>query len=252
MPMKKPVRIYFLCVQNRCRSQIAEAFAAKYGGRNVVVHSAGLEAADIHPLTVEAMKEVGIDLSGRASKRLDMRTFLSSDVVVKLCERLKERCPVVPFGIQNVEWNLPDPLETGRLEDVRRVRDAIEGRVVELLKQLNVLEADHGEAALRSGVDEHAELFKLLGDKTRLSIVALLKDRERCVCDLVELLQTSQPNISQHLRKLKDAGLLRETRRGQWIYYALRVEEHPVLEPILSLLPAPDVPTDRLAASNSC
>ena len=60
---KKPVRIYFLCIQNRCRSQIAEAFAKHYGKDNVIAESAGLEASDIHPLTVVVMKEIGIDIS---------------------------------------------------------------------------------------------------------------------------------------------------------------------------------------------
>jgi ArsR family transcriptional regulator len=83
-----------------------------------------------------------------------------------------------------------------------------------------------------------ADTFKLLGDKNRLTIVSLLKERELCVCELVELLQTSQPNISQHIRKLKDAGVLNETRKGQWIYYSLSIEDKPYLETILSLLPS--------------
>ncbi|MGN7308878.1 ArsR/SmtB family transcription factor, partial [Bacillus subtilis] len=52
-------------------------------------------------------------------------------------------------------------------------------------------------------INEMAENLKLLGDKTRLTMMALLKDRALCVCDIVELLETSQPNASQHLRKLK-------------------------------------------------
>lgn len=82
-----------------------------------------------------------------------------------------------------------------------------------------------------------ADLFKLLGDKNRLTIMASLKERELCVCELVELLQTSQPNISQHLRKLKDAGLLSETRKGQWNYYSLNIDDKPYVQSILTLLP---------------
>lgn len=83
-----------------------------------------------------------------------------------------------------------------------------------------------------------ADLFKLLGDKNRLTIVSCLKERELCVCELVELLRTSQPNISQHLRKLKDAGLLKEARKGQWIYYSLNIEDKPYVEEILAQLPS--------------
>ncbi len=65
-------------------------------------------------------------------------------------------------------------------------------------------------------INEMSESFKMLGDKTRLTIMALLKERPLCVCDIVDLLETSQPNASQHLRKLKSAGLVNETRKGQW------------------------------------
>jgi len=84
---------------------------------------------------------------------------------------------------------------------------------------------------------EMAELLKLLGDKNRLAILGLLQERELCVGDIVDLLETSQPNASQHLRKLKSAGLITETRRGQWVYYALNLEDFPDLRIFLSQLP---------------
>lgn len=86
-------------------------------------------------------------------------------------------------------------------------------------------------------MEEMAEQFKLLGDKTRLTLVSILNQQEMCVCHLVELLQTTQPNISQHLRKLKDAGLVQEERRGQWIYYSLYVEDKPHLKEAFQYLP---------------
>ncbi|WP_405082745.1 ArsR/SmtB family transcription factor [Paenibacillus chitinolyticus] len=70
-----------------------------------------------------------------------------------------------------------------------------------------------------------ADTFKLMGDKTRLTILALLRERELCVCDLVDVTGMSQPSISQHLRKMKDAGLVSETRKGQWIYYSLAADQ---------------------------
>lgn len=137
--MKKPVRMYFLCIQNRCRSQIAEAFAKHYGGDNVTVESAGLDASTIHPHTIEVMKEVGIDISANKSKSIDMQTFMSADVVVKLCEQVNEKCPVVPFGIKNEQWDIPDPLKPeGQLDDVRQARDAIRERVLGLLKEYQI------------------------------------------------------------------------------------------------------------------
>lgn len=83
-----------------------------------------------------------------------------------------------------------------------------------------------------------ADQLKLLGDKTRLTIVAMLNERALCVCDIAELLETSQPNASQHLRKLKAAGLVSETRKGQWIYYSLQIEDKPEVQAIAALLPS--------------
>lgn len=84
---------------------------------------------------------------------------------------------------------------------------------------------------------EMAELLKLLGDRTRLAILGLLQERELCVGDMVDLLGTSQPNASQHLRKLKSAGLVQETKRGQWVYYSLNLDDFPDLRVFLSQLP---------------
>lgn len=83
-----------------------------------------------------------------------------------------------------------------------------------------------------------SEHFKLLGDRTRLTILALLKERELCVCEIVEIIGMSQPNVSQHLRKLKSAGLVRENRKGQWIYYSLHLSDKPHIEQALHCIPS--------------
>lgn len=135
----RKVRLYFLCIQNRCRSQIAEAFARIYGGEHVIAESAGIESGTIHPFTIEVMKEIGIEISHHVSKSIDMKTFISSTAIIKLCEQSNERCPIVPFGIMNVQWDIPDPLtHGGTLDDVRKVRDEIKFKVIELLRGLNV------------------------------------------------------------------------------------------------------------------
>jgi ArsR family transcriptional regulator, arsenate/arsenite/antimonite-responsive transcriptional repressor len=88
-------------------------------------------------------------------------------------------------------------------------------------------------------LERSANLLKLLGDKTRLTMVALLKQRECCVCEFLEVFDMSQPSISQHLRKLKDAGLVKEARRGQWIYYSLNPQSDlfGLIEDILKHVP---------------
>lgn len=137
---KKRARIYFLCFHNRCRSQMAEAFAKYYAGEHVIAESAGLEASEIHPLTIEAMKEIGIDISQYVSKKLNMKSFMEANAIVKLCEQVAEKCPIVPFPIMNVEWNIRDPLsiEGSGLEDVRKARDEIREKVMGLLRGMNI------------------------------------------------------------------------------------------------------------------
>ncbi len=105
--------------------------------------------------------------------------------------------------------------------------------------------------AVPQSIAEMAETLKLLSDKTRLTIMALLKEREMCVCDIVELLETTQPNISQHLKKLKTGGIVNETRRSQWVYYSLNIDDKPYLKEILDQLPSMK---DRIQSlgSNSC
>jgi ArsR family transcriptional regulator, arsenate/arsenite/antimonite-responsive transcriptional repressor len=88
-------------------------------------------------------------------------------------------------------------------------------------------------------VNEVTTVLKLLSDKTRLTIMAILNHKECCVCELVEIFQVSQPAISQHLRKLKAEGLVKETRKAQWIYYSMNKEHemYSLIEYILDQIP---------------
>ncbi|MHA7967806.1 ArsR/SmtB family transcription factor [Paenibacillus sp. CAU 1782] len=89
-----------------------------------------------------------------------------------------------------------------------------------------------------SKLEEVADILKLLGDRNRLTIVALLQVKELCVCEIVDILKTSQPNISQHMRKLRDGGLVKESRRGQWVYYSLCLEDKPYILELLKEIPS--------------
>jgi ArsR family transcriptional regulator len=84
-----------------------------------------------------------------------------------------------------------------------------------------------------------SERYRALGDPVRLHILALLKVREACVCELVARLPVSQPAVSQHLRKLRQAGFVRERRQKYWTYYAIRDDLTPVVRTILDELPTP-------------
>ncbi len=91
-------------------------------------------------------------------------------------------------------------------------------------------------------IDKAANILKLLGDKTRLTMVKILDNHDCCVCEFVEIFKMSQPAISQHIRKLKDAGVVRETRRGQWIIYSLNKDSgyYPLVQNLLDHLPSQD------------
>ncbi|AOZ93435.1 ArsR family transcriptional regulator [Paenibacillus crassostreae] len=82
-----------------------------------------------------------------------------------------------------------------------------------------------------------ADDLKLLGDKTRLTMLSLLKEREWCVCEFVEIFDISQPAISQHLRKMKAQNLVKENKRGQWVHYSLDVDNKPHIQAVLDQMP---------------
>lgn len=88
-------------------------------------------------------------------------------------------------------------------------------------------------------IDNDAELLKMLGDKTRLTIYALLNSKELCVCAMTSLLNISQPAISQHLKKMKLFNIINERKEGQWVFYSIRKpnEDEYMLKAIIENLP---------------
>jgi arsenate reductase (thioredoxin) len=126
-------RVLFVCVQNAGRSQIAEALFTRASDRKDEARSAGTRPAkQVHPEVVEAMKELGIDVSGRVPRRLERSDAEWADVVVTM--GCGDECPYVP-GKRYVDWELSDP--AGRSADeVRRIRDEIAAHVEQLARAL--------------------------------------------------------------------------------------------------------------------
>ncbi|GAA2750144.1 arsenate reductase ArsC [Amnibacterium kyonggiense] len=125
--------ILFVCVHNAGRSQMAAGFARALGGDRVQVLSAGSEPADsINPVAVEAMAEVGIDITGTRPRVLAVNDVRTSDAVVTM--GCGDACPVFP-GKRYEDWELTDPAGLP-LEAVRPVRDEIRARVEHLLADL--------------------------------------------------------------------------------------------------------------------
>mgnify|MGYP001828966704 CR=1 FL=1 len=127
--------VLFLCVHNAGRSQMAAGWTIEMGGDAVNVLSAGSEPGDrLNPAAVQAMAEVGIDISSRMPQRWTPEMLRSVDVVVSM--GCGDDCPVVP-GTRRVEWELDDPAGQP-IEMVREVRDEIRVRVGELLAGLDI------------------------------------------------------------------------------------------------------------------
>jgi arsenate reductase len=126
--------VLFVCDHNAGRSQMAAALLDRYAEGVVVVRSAGSEPADrLNPSVVEAMREVGIDLTGEVPKPLNDDLAKDADVVVTM--GCGDTCPVYP-GKRYVDWELDDP--AGRtVEEVRPIRDEIDRRVRALLDELS-------------------------------------------------------------------------------------------------------------------
>lgn len=136
---QEPRTILFLCVHNAGRSQMAAAFAERLGGGRVRVRSAGsLPAERVHPTVVQAMAELGIDLSRATPAPIADEDVAAADVVVTM--GCGDACPVFP-GKRYLDWQVDDP--AGRsLDEVRRIRDDIRRRVAALLSELGVSVTD--------------------------------------------------------------------------------------------------------------
>lgn len=127
------VTVLFVCVHNSGRSQMAEAiFNRLAGGRHRGISAGSNPAEAVNPVVVEALREIGIDISGMRPRKLTAEIAEEADIAVTMgCG--EGICPIVPGEVR--DWSLEDP--TGKsLEAVRRIRDEIEARVKALLAEL--------------------------------------------------------------------------------------------------------------------
>jgi protein-tyrosine-phosphatase len=124
----------FVCVENAGRSQMAEAFANKYGKGKFIVSSAGNKPADkVNPVVVEVMKEKGFDILMNKPKLLTFQMAQDSDLIVTMGCNDQGICPG-PFFKPTVDWELEDP-KGKPIEKVREIRDEIERRVQKLIAE---------------------------------------------------------------------------------------------------------------------
>ena len=130
-------RVLFLCTGNSARSQMAEGWLRHLAGDRFEVFSAGTHPVGLNPGSVEAMAEVGIDISQHRSKHVSEYTDQSIDYVVTVCDRAKETCPLWPGQTTLIHWSFDDPAAivdaAARRVVFRRVRDEIASAIREFL-----------------------------------------------------------------------------------------------------------------------
>jgi arsenate reductase len=130
-------KVLFICEHNQARSQMAEELFNRMAQEGYLAESAGLEPAGVHPLTIEVMKEKGIDLSGKTAQSvfdLYKHGRLFSHVITVCRPEVDDKCPIFPGVTSRENWNLDDPAEAGgsqeeKLEAFRRIRDEVEAKL---------------------------------------------------------------------------------------------------------------------------
>jgi arsenate reductase len=131
--MKK--KVLFLCTGNSCRSQMAEALVNARLGESWQAFSAGSRPAGfVHPKALQVLRETGIQHAGR-SKSMDELRGQEFDLVMTVCEESAEDCPVWLGKGTQIHYSYPDPAKTDKLEDFRKVRDAMIREIIPLLEQ---------------------------------------------------------------------------------------------------------------------
>ncbi len=145
-------RVLFIGTQNRTRSQMAEGMLRHWASDRFEVYSAGTTAGEIPALSLKAMAEIGIDISGHESKTLDRYVSSSWDWIITMCDQARLACPVFPDVRNTNHWGFADPAEATGTEDerlaaFRLVRNEISGRL-----RLFVLAAENTTAADRAAM----------------------------------------------------------------------------------------------------
>ncbi len=157
--MDRKKSILFLCTGNSCRSQMAEGFMKAFGGDRFEVFSAGSRPEGyVHPLAIETMKQLGIDISSNRSKSVEEFLQRPIDILITVCDNAKEACPVLPGHPATAHWGFEDPAkyEGSREEQLafyRKIAGEIEQSIRRFLSiPTGLTEADYHKAVQEIGL----------------------------------------------------------------------------------------------------
>lgn len=161
--MSQAFRILILCTGNSARSQIAEALVQSLGRGVVEVASAGSHPAGVvNPLAVAVLREVGLEWQGRVPRSVEGLECEQWDLVITVCDRAREACPVFPHARAAVHWGMEDPAAVSgpdeiKLEAFRQTRRVLERRVQRLLELPLATMSDVGLARQAQAIGDRQE-----------------------------------------------------------------------------------------------
>jgi arsenate reductase len=220
--------VLFVCTENIARSQMAEAILKNRGGGEYDVASCGLHPGpEVHPLAVEVMQEVGLDISQQTPKAA--KDFLGKRPVnyaIVVCETAEPQCPRLwPVPTERIFWPLRNPAaHTGRrherLQAFRDVRD-------ELTQRIDSWLAEQARRALLFDSHQVVAALAALAQESRLAVFRLLiraGDTGMAAGAISTALEITPNTLSFHLNQLTTAGLVASRRDGRSIIYRVRME----------------------------
>ena len=139
-------RVLILCTGNSARSQMAEGLLRHLAGDRIAVASAGVAPTQVRQEAIEAMKEIGVDISNHRSKSVDELITQAFDYVITVCDNANQQCPLFPGACRRIHWSIEDPAAVAgddetRLEAFRRARDELRERLREFVRvEIDVIE----------------------------------------------------------------------------------------------------------------
>jgi arsenate reductase len=136
---EEKIKVLFVCTGNSCRSQIAEGLLRNLGDSCYEVYSAGSHPSCVHPLAIEIMNEIGIDISGHSSDPIGDFINLGMDVVITVCDSAKQVCPVFPGNALRIHWSIKDPFQDwsfnkNHLDSFRETRTILKSKIKSFIK----------------------------------------------------------------------------------------------------------------------
>lgn len=138
--MEDKKKVLILCTGNSARSQMAEGLLRHDAGDKFEVESAGIISSFVRPQAIEAMREIGIDISEHRSKSADEFVGQDFDYIITVCDNAKETCPFFPGNAERIHHNFTDPAEAegdeeAKLQVFRQVRDEIRDWLRDFVKE---------------------------------------------------------------------------------------------------------------------